>query len=73
MHIIKMDNLLYTTLPGAKESAYKAYLENRENYSKIPQKGGKDPSNAWTAAFVTGHKYKWHIGNYGADFLHMNY
>lgn len=73
MYITKLDNLVYPAVVGGKEDAYKAYLDDRSNYSKIPQKGGKDPSSAWTAAFVTGHKYKWHIGIYGSDFLHMNY
>lgn len=49
-----------------------AYIENKENYGFIIQKEGSNPSNAWTAAYVTGHKYKVHFGEAGLDFMSMN-
>ena len=41
---------------------------NRDWAGKINFKEKQDPMNAWTAPWVTGHKYKFHWGNRGVDF-----
>jgi len=70
MYVARVDAGLSTFLTAEQQ---KEYLFDKENFSRINQKGGQDPSNAWTAPFVPGHKYMFHIGQYGNDFLDINF
>lgn len=44
------------------------YIENIENYSRLPFQADGKPGNGWVIPFVTGHKHKISWGNVGLDF-----
>lgn len=48
------------------------YLINRTEYTTKVEKPKNDPNNAWTLPFVTGHKYKFSLGEVGLDFTTLN-
>lgn len=39
------------------------YLYDKKEFTKWAQKPFRDPSDAWTLPFVTGHKYRVHWGD----------
>mgnify|MGYP000341654446 CR=1 FL=1 len=47
---------------ATQEALGKAYIDDKNNYSQINQKDSGDPGSAWTAPFVTGHKYRISFG-----------
>ena len=50
-----------------KKRSVTDYIKARNNWGTIPWRMKKDPMNHWTAPFVTGHKYRWKLGE-GLDF-----
>ena len=54
------------------EDEYSTYMADETNYSIVPMRKKKNPSNHWTVPFVTGHKYylRW---EYGLDFEFMTF
>ena len=60
LKIVNYDDSKWTT-----DAEKVTYLKNKKNYANILFK--KD-YETWSAAFVTGHKYKVHWGHTGIDF-----
>jgi len=58
--IIKWDDDI---IGAMDETELEAYLDDADNYSKVPFKQNQDPSCGWAIPFVTNHKYKWHFAS----------
>jgi hypothetical protein len=63
MNILKFDDAYVTAQPST-------YEDDVVNFSSIKYKTKLDPSGSWTVPYVTGHKYKVHIGS-GLNFENM--
>lgn len=64
------DDQIYKDKNAAAEVKAKEledYKKDGKNYSTVPFKLKKDPSNGWATPFITGHKYKIHFGKTGLD------
>lgn len=48
------------------------YLLDKSAWSNILWRKSKNPSNHFTAAFVTGHKLRFHFGKTGLNFENLN-
>ena len=46
-------------------------LLDKSEYSSVPFKEKKKPANSWTVPLVTGHKYRFSIGQTGMNFENM--
>jgi hypothetical protein len=63
LKILKNDDEIYA---GMSEEEKASYIQNTDNWSSIEYKPDKDP-RGWAVPFVTGHKYRFHVG-VGLDF-----
>jgi len=63
MKILKFDDEFL----GSDDDELEEYLEDEENYTDWDFKPKERPVNSWTTAYLTGHKYKIHIGDSGID------
>jgi len=66
LKILPWDDEVLATKPNVTE-----YMLDKEAHTVSYWKSKLDPSEAWTAVFVTGHKYKLSWGNTGIDFEKM--
>jgi hypothetical protein len=67
LKILKNDDEIYV---GMTKEEKDSYINNSDNWSSIEYKPMKDPRDGWAVPFVTGHKYRFHIG-VGLDFEGM--
>lgn len=61
--ILKYDDSVLNAQPNVTE-----YILDKNQYTNNIMKEKKKPSNAWTAAYVTGKKYRFHFGQTGLNF-----
>lgn len=64
--ILKYDDDQLAAQPNKTE-----YLLDKKQWTTNIFKDKKSPSNAWTAVYVTGHKYRFHFGT-GINFENLD-
>ena len=54
------------------DGSYADWVKDKANYASVAWKSKQDPSDAWAAPYVTGHRYRIHWGE-GLDFTRFSF